>query len=71
MTTEEIKAALARIGEIARKSHGSQADGQEAATIALSLLESFLLDHKRQTDLLEQIAGIAQFFENQRREGMG
>ena len=34
----------------------------------LNLLGDFLVDHKRQTVLLESIAHTAEFFERQRRE---
>lgn len=50
---------------------GASEREQRVTDLAFNLIEHYLLEQKRQTELLEWIANIGQFFENQRREGMG
>lgn len=69
MDALQQKAHLARLDEMLRKPHRDESDELEAGKLALALLEDFLTDHKRQTELLERIANTAEFFEIQRREG--
>lgn len=70
MDSIQLRARLMRMREIMSKPryHASEAEESEVMTAALDLLEDFLIDHKRQTELLEGIANTAQFFEIQRRE---
>lgn len=53
----QLRARIMRMREIAAKPHGrsSEAEEAEVMTAVLDLLEDFLLDHKRQTELLEGI----------------
>lgn len=61
MDTIQLRASIMRMREIAAKPHGrsSEAEEAEVMTAVLDLLEDFLLDHKRQTELLETLATIA------------
>lgn len=70
MDSIQLRARLLRMREIMTKprSQASESEEAEVMTAVLDMLEDFLLDHKRQTELLESIANTAQFFEIQRRE---
>ncbi len=66
MDAEQIKATFILLR---REKEASDADFK-LAELGLNLLEHYLLEQKRQTELLEWIASIGQFFETQRREGI-
>lgn len=61
MDSIQLRARLLRMREIMTKprSHASESEEAEVMTAVLDMLEDFLLDHKRQTELLETIARIA------------
>ena len=67
MDTAQVKGRIARLGELIGAPHDTPKE-REAGKLMLNLLEDFLLDHKRQTELLEGLANTAEFFEYQRRE---
>lgn len=67
MDTAQVLGHIARLGELIGNPHDTPKD-KEAGRLMLNLLGDFLVDHKRQTVLLESIAHTAEFFERQRRE---
>lgn len=67
MDTAQIKGHFARLRELDKRTDNDAS--QEAAGLFFNLAEHFLLEHKRQTDLLEALVNTAGFFETQRREG--
>lgn len=67
MDTAQVLGHIARLGELIGTPHDTPKD-KEAGLLMLNLLGDFLVDHKRQTVLLESIAHTAGFFEHQRRE---
>lgn len=55
MDTTQLKAAFARIKELdTARGNGGDVE-QELGMLGISVIEDFLLDHKRQTELLESI----------------